>query len=587
MQSARHRGRQHAGLGNIPLSANGQPLGTIRADAQGFFRTVLKTAGAAPGYYAVTAMANGAPVQASFTLDNAAPLRTAEGGATLGVILNLMSGTPPPPAPSPTPSPTPAPGAPAPVVSQVLPNQGALDQPAQVEIYGANFQPGAVARLEQPGTVTALRTLYNTPNHLTVMWPGGLQAATYAVTVLNPDWNKGTLSYGYTAVDLTPANPADDLYGFNYELTSNQVYEYVGEPTWVWFVVHRLGGADNLTNVPVRFYVGAPGLTDPATQATPIGEDSVATLPPNSWRAVHVSWTPTQAGTWELYAVIDPYNAFAEPAGNNLYHRGVQVKVQTPPDKTPPVVDTVSAPLKTSSGTVALSITAHDEGGSGLAWMDIVMWEYFPSLRTWLATEESGWMPYDSTYWYRMGYFSGPRYFDVWVADTARNISAQPGSALVNYLKPDSFIIQGESQLYLFPLTQNAAFSADMTMGFSFDDADLYLWPPDYPARNYWVSANAGSAAEHITINAPVTGFYWLEVYGYQSAFYDLSVGGVANNALAAAVSAANPPRTTRVGLATEPTHLYRLSASFERIYLPLVLKNMGRSASTEVKTRR
>ncbi|HOT91029.1 MAG TPA: hypothetical protein PLJ78_02965 [Anaerolineae bacterium] len=566
---------------NVPISLNGQLLGTGQANQYGYFRAVLNTTGALPGYYRVHVLVNGAPLEAAFTLDNAAPLRSLEGGGSApGILFDMVGGvatpTPAPATPIP-PTPTPIPGVvrPAPVINQVFPNQGAADQPAQVEIYGANFQPGASAYLEQPYKIPALRTIYNSPDHLTVQWPGGLLAATYQVAVLNPDWSKGTLQAGYTALDLNPVNPADDLYGFNYELTSNQVYEYVGQPSAVWFVVHRLGGASTLNDVRVRFYIGAPGLTDPAGQATYIGEGSIAALPPNGFYPATVPWTPSQAGYFELYAIIDPENVIPESgATNNMYHRGIQIKVQTPPDTSPPVVDAVTAPLKTSSGSAVLSITAHDVGDSGLAWMDFVVWEYFPSVRAWLVTDETGWMPYDSVYWYSFGYFSGPRYIDVWVADAARNISTAPGSALVNYLKPDNFIMQGESHLYLFPLTQNAAFSADMRFRFTFDDADLYLWPPDYPSRPYWYSANEGPTAEHIGITAPVEGYYWLEVYGYATSFYDLSVNTAAKTTLAGTTAPLTGTlRTVQLGVADEPSHIYRLSAQFERVYLPLVMR--------------
>jgi len=32
--------------------------------------------------------------------------------------------------------------------------------------------------------------------------------------------------------------------------------------------------------------------------------------------------------------------------------------------------------------------------------------------------------------------------------------------------------------------------------------------------------------------------------------------------------------RTVQLGVADEPSHIYRLSAKFERIYLPLVMRN-------------
>lgn len=565
-----------------PISLNGQLLGTGRANQDGYLRAVLITTGALPGYYRVRVLINGSPLEAAFTLENAAPLRSLEGGSSASGLLFKMVGDVATPTPAPAtpipPTPTPIPGVvqPAPVINQVFPNQGAVDQPAQVEIYGANFREGAVARLE-PGGIPALRTLYDSPTHLSALWPGGLLARMYDVSVTNPDWSRGVLNGGYMALDIGPGLPsiADDLHGFNYELTSNQVYEYVGQPTWVWFVVHRLGGNGVLNNVRVRFYVGPPGLTNPVGQATYIGEGSIAALPPNGRFPVNVPWTPQEAGAFELYAVIDPANAVVEVNEiNNLYHRWTQVKTLTPPDTSPPVVDAVTAPLKTSASSVVLSIAAHDVGDSGLAWMDFVVWEYFPSVRAWLVTDETGWLPYNNVYWYSFGYFSGPRYIDVWVADAARNISLAPGSALVNYLKPDNFIMQNESHLYLFPLARNAAFSSDMSFRFSFDDADLYLWPPDYPTRPYWYSANEGPAAEHIGVTAPVAGYYWLEVYGYATSFYDLSVNSAGWTSPAGVPAPLTRTlRTVPLGVANAPSHIYRVSADFERVYLPLVLK--------------
>jgi hypothetical protein len=320
-------------------------------------------------------------------------------------------------------------------------------------------------------------------------------------------------------------------------------------------------------------------LSDPVNQATLVGDSVIATLGPNRALGVYAPWAPSQAGVYEAYAVIDPDHVVAEvDESNNIYHNWVQVKTQTPPDTPPPVVDTVNAPLVTASSSVAISVQGHDDGGSGLAWVDLVVWEYFPSARAWVAMDESGWMGFSGNdqYLYDLGYFSGPRFIDVWVADAAKNISAEPKSVLVNYLPAQSFIAQGESQLYLFPLAQNAAFSADLRPLFSLDDADLYLWPPDYPARNYWVSANDGMTPEHIGINAPVAGYYWLEAWGYATSFYTLGVGvGGADAQLSASAwdtsATAKPLRGYPVGMDAEPSHVYRVNALFDRRYLPLV----------------
>lgn len=572
---------------NLPLLVNGLTLGSVRADHQGFVRIVLKSAGAAPGYYGVQTLANGALVERGVTLNNTAPLAGAEGGSTLGALFNLAGGDDatetPAPKPSPTPTQTPAPDAvaAAPVVTQVSPSQGGADLPAEVEIFGQNFKDGAVARLN-PGELAALRTVYHSSTHLTALWPGAILPRNYTVTVLNPDWKRGDLTAGYTALEVRASSPAvqDDLYGFDYELSASQPVEYVGQGTQLRFVVHRLGGATNLSNIHVRFYVGKPDLADPASQATLVGDGVITALAPNRAIGLSVAWTPSQAGTFEAYAVIDAQGSVTEAnESNNLYHNWVQVEMAQPADVIPPVIDAVSAPLVTSNSSIHLSIQAHDAGGSGLAWVDLVVWEYFASARAWLATDESGWMPFDGLgiVDYDLGYFAGPRFIDVWVADAARNVSTEAKSVLVNYLKANDFVVQGESQLYLLPLQQGAPFSADLRPLFSLDDADLYLWPPDYPARPYWVSANDGVTPEHLAVNAPVAGYYWLEVYGYASSFYTLAVGGVAGVDAAlppeanAAATNARPPRSDPPGMDSQPSHIFRLSRQPIRTYLPLV----------------
>ena len=251
-------------------------------------------------------------------------------------------------------------------------------------------------------------------------------------------------------------------------------------------------------------------------------------------------------------------------------------------DHAPPVVDAVVAPGVTSSRSVALEVTAHDPpDGSGLGWVDFVIWEYFPALRAWLVTDESGWLPCSpgvaTTFYQDLGYFAGPRWIDVWAADKARNVSNAPRSVIVNYVKPDDFILQGDSQLFLFPLASGQPLSANLAVSFPDDDADLYLWPPDYPGRNYWFSAQDGMAPEHISINAPVSGYYWLEVYGYRSSFYNLTVSGGATEAAewasaeAAGPLLVKPPRTQVASGEELPARHIGVSRVLPQVYLPLV----------------
>jgi hypothetical protein len=113
----------------------------------------------------------------------------------------------------------------------------------------------------------------------------------------------------------------------------------------------------------------------------------------------------------------------------------------------------------------------------------------------------------------------------VYVADQAQNISADSEVAVLNYIKPGNFIFSGESHLFVFPLLGGEHFSAHLTNEYTDNDADLYFWPPDYPVTPYWASATAGSGAETLNVTIPADGWYWLEVYGYDFSYYDLTLG--------------------------------------------------------------
>jgi hypothetical protein len=103
-----------------------------------------------------------------------------------------------------------------------------------------------------------------------------------------------------------------------------------------------------------------------------------------------------------------------------------------------------------------------------------------------------------------------------------------------------------------------------------------YLWPLDYPGHADWVSANSGNAAEAIQITAPVSGYYWLEVYGYGFAFYNLTAGVQLKQEVSGGEgpqeAEAKPPRSTPPDAAGNwPTSIYHLSDTFYQAALPLV----------------
>ena len=558
----------------VVLKLAGQSFCSFNTGPDGFFPAVLITDGTAAGYYEVTALSKGVQASVGFTLSADADLLGMQGG---GPACQL------PAAPEPTPQPTPTipPGTslPTPVVQSVQPSAGDAALMGQIEVRGANFQPGAVVRL---GNIPAIQTIYNDSSSLTALIPGGLAAATYNVTVLNPDWNAGTLASAYTAMIINPVSPGvqNDLYAHNYELSTENLYETVNQPTTVWFTLRRLGGSAALNNIVVRFYVGHPGLTDPAAQASQIGQKTLSGLAVNGKLVTSFAWTPTQEGSQELYAVIDPANAVAEKdETNNMVHSWLEVKPPQVVDNTPPVVTSVSAPLVMYQPYAELQVQASDDaGGSGVSWVNCVVWEYCPSLRAWLMTQETGWQFMADGAVKHLGVsldgFSGARYLDVWVADGQNNISQEPYSLVVNYIEPDNFIFQGESQFFLFPMQTGDVVSASLTNLFSTDDADLYLWPPDYPTHNYWYSAHDAGYPEALNATAPLNGFYWLEVYGYDFAFYNLTASFYPNTAEVPAgpVEPLKPLRTTQLVSGTNlPVENYKLQRLPGRIFMPLI----------------
>ena len=157
-----------------------------------------------------------------------------------------------------------------------------------------------------------------------------------------------------------------------------------------------------------------------------------------------------------------------------------------------------------------------------MAWAYYTVWEYYPWANDWFVTEESGWRPASSganTLYSFAGYFSGPRIISLWVADRAQNLSTEV-SRLINYIKPDDFVMEGESKWYIYPLLKGEAMYA--TSYYRWGDADLYLWPPDWKTRGSWSSLYTNP--DIVSANIPIDGYYWLEVFGYQSAAYDLGV---------------------------------------------------------------
>ena len=85
---------------------------------------------------------------------------------------------------------------------------------------------------------------------------------------------------------------------------------YTGQSVYVNATVNNIG-MKNATNILVRFYLGDPG-NDP-NSGNMIGEDTIEDIEYGKSAVASISWTvPVTAGTYRIYAWVDPLNNIAE-----------------------------------------------------------------------------------------------------------------------------------------------------------------------------------------------------------------------------------------------------------------------------------
>jgi hypothetical protein len=409
---------------------------------------------------------------------------------------------------------------PAPQLSSVSPDQSRNHVPVELTLTGANFTPGSQVRLTSGSYSYFPAVTYLSSSQLKTLLPVGFTPGTYDLTVLNPDGQSVTLSAAYQS--LSPID--SDLLGASYELWTSPTSVYEGTSVQLGQVVSRLGGATTLSSVNVRFYLG-----DPSAGGTLIGTGTVASLAPDSQASTTgIAWTTPAAGSYTLYAVIDPTDAVVEAnETNNTLSRSVQV-LPTPveaPDLTPPVVVSFSAnggARSTSQPTINLSVSASDTAPGTVARVKFIEYVYNEGSGLWQEGQASSWMTYASTQAYPWTLLpgAGARYLQAWAADSAGNVSLLPLQTWINYLPAGASLLAGQSHYYLFELVSGAGFTITVTP--STGDPDLYVFAPDFATRLPWVSISS-SLPDWVSFAAPLSGTYVARVYGYTDAAYTLT----------------------------------------------------------------
>jgi hypothetical protein len=464
-----------------------------------------------------------------------------------------------------------------PLINQVLPQQGRNNLPNDIYIYGENFVSGATVQLG----IANLPTSFTSSTQLRATVPQDLVAGVYDLKVTNP--GGGGTATRLNAYSVLP-EIIDDLYGNAYELWSDPSTLHAGEPGQIGLVVHRQGGESPLSNVAVRFYLG-----NPQAGGVLLGNGFIPSLPARGAESSSgVNWTPDAAGEYTLYAVIDPDHQVPETIEtNNVLIRTVTV-MPVAHDSVPPQVDSFvinDGNNSITDLTVSLDTTASDLGGSGVASLRFVQYQYSGSADQWLPVQETGWLDYTSNhtnYEWELLSSTGVIYLQAWAMDHAGNISIYPYHAYVDYLPPNDSVAYGQAHIYRYLLNAGQSMTVNVTP--LNGDPDLYIWAPDYESRPRpaWVS-NVYNGVEELTINAPVGGLYQVEVYGYSAAEYSISVTISTASQSQATQSGRNasdkvPYTEPYVALESKPGDRYALppaetTASYSYIFLPLVVR--------------
>jgi len=415
-----------------------------------------------------------------------------------------------PGGPTLTPTPTPA----VLTLSEVRPVEGCNDVTISMDLYGFSFPAGAEARL---GSID-LPTTFIHEGHLTAKVPAGLAPGVYDVSV-SGGGQSDALAQAYTVLDATSV---DDLRADSYRLWMDPLMPREGDSVSIGLVVDRLGGQTGLAPFPVRFYVGE------AISDTVIGDGIVPGIGVDDSQSTSaVSWVAPAAGTYTIWAEIDPEGVVPETdETNNVVSRTVRV-LGPDTDTTPPTIDSLlinGGARETDSREITLSVEATDnEGGSGVAQVYYVEIHWNAGAQIWVPVQWTEWLPYGEDHQWELHPESGLRYIQTWVADRAGNICAAPMKAAINYVPASETVAQGETRVYRVAVVAGQCLTVQVVP--ESGDPDLYVWPPGYQTGDtYWYSLNGADETDRVQFTAGESGVYQIEVEGVSAAAYHLTV---------------------------------------------------------------
>jgi hypothetical protein len=231
----------------------------------------------------------------------------------------------------------------------------------------------------------------------------------------------------------------------------------------------------------------------------------------------------------------------------------------------------------TNEVTVTLTFTATDNpGGTGVVWMMVREWGWDMS-QGWHDMHGGGehyggmnhmgtWQPFTDTAGWPLSPLPGVKYVTAWFADAAWNIS-QPATARINLVPQPASLRLGEGHHYRYTLQAGQAVTISLHV--ISGDPDLYVWQPGHLGVPDWAS-NVHSGDEQVSLVAPATGVYLVEVRGYTDAVYDLNLQ-TNNPADSAGLQAAPDKSLPTAPLVTTAPDVTAAPPAGFRAYVPLL----------------
>jgi hypothetical protein len=162
-----------------------------------------------------------------------------------------------------------------------------------------------------------------------------------------------------------------------------------------------------------------------------------------------------------------------------------------------------------------------------------------------ILVQDSGWVDYavgQSNYMWNLLPTAGLKYLQVWAADGAGNLSIQPFKAYINFAPATQRVRENQRKVYRYRVVDGQTLTARLEPVSG--DPDLYLWAPDHDTRPPWVS-NLREGVDDLSISAPISGVYQVEVFGFSAAEYRLFVDVATGVSVAAVTGGIDPDKPT------------------------------------------